>query len=73
MRVLIEAGPVLNGAFLKENLIDEIVLYLAPCFLGNKAKDMFDLPILDEMSEKHDFKINNVSQISSDIKVVLRK
>ena len=71
--VLVEAGSVLNGALLKENLIDEIVLYLAPCFLGDKAKGMFDLPILNEMSEKYDFKINDVSQIGPDIKVILRK
>jgi diaminohydroxyphosphoribosylaminopyrimidine deaminase/5-amino-6-(5-phosphoribosylamino)uracil reductase len=71
--VLIEAGSVLNGALLKENLIDEIVLYLAPCFLGDKAKGMFDLPILNEMAEKYDFKINDVSQIGPDIKVILRK
>ena len=71
--VLIEAGSVLNGALLKENLIDEIVLYLAPCFLGDKAKGMFDLPILNEMAEKYDFKINDVNQIGPDIKVILRK
>jgi len=71
--VLVEAGSVLNGALLKESLIDEIVLYLAPCFLGDKAKGMFDLPILNEMSEKYDFKINDVSQIGPDIKVILRK
>ena len=71
--VLIEAGSVLNGALLKENLIDEIVLYLAPCFLGDKAKGMFDLPILNVMAEKYDFKINDVNQIGPDIKVILRK
>ena len=71
--VLIEAGSVLNGALLKENLIDEIVLYLAPCFLGSKAKGMFDLPILNKMSEIYNFKINDVNQIGPDIKVILRK
>jgi len=71
--ILIEAGSILNGAFLKQNLIDEIVLYLAPCFLGDKARGIFDLPILHEMSEKYNFKINDIDQIGPDIKVILRK
>lgn len=36
--VLVEGGPILLGAFLKENLIDEIFLTIAPKIFGN-AKD----------------------------------
>ncbi|RJR16218.1 hypothetical protein C4579_00690 [Candidatus Microgenomates bacterium] len=35
--VLIEGGPHLFGAFLKENLIDELFLTIAPKIIGNEA------------------------------------
>jgi diaminohydroxyphosphoribosylaminopyrimidine deaminase / 5-amino-6-(5-phosphoribosylamino)uracil reductase len=48
--VLIEAGPELSGAFLREGLIDELVLYIAPKILGPQAKALVDLPALTELS-----------------------
>ena len=41
---LVEAGPTLAGAFLKEGLCDELILYLAPKFLGADAQPLLDLP-----------------------------
>jgi diaminohydroxyphosphoribosylaminopyrimidine deaminase/5-amino-6-(5-phosphoribosylamino)uracil reductase len=38
--VLVEAGPTLAGAFLGANLWDELVLYLAPKFLGDDARPL---------------------------------
>ena len=34
-KILMEGGPTLNGAFLKENLLDELVLYISPLISGN--------------------------------------
>ena len=42
--VLVEAGPTLAGAFLKAGLCDELILYLAPKFLGANARPLLDLP-----------------------------
>ena len=42
--VLVEAGPSLAGAFLKSGLCDELILYLAPKFLGADARPLLDLP-----------------------------
>ncbi len=42
--VMVEAGATLAGAFLQENLADEIVLYQAPKILGNQARGLFSLP-----------------------------
>ena len=39
--VLIEAGPRLNGALLKLNLIDELIVYMSPRIMGSDAIDMF--------------------------------
>ena len=71
--VLIEAGPNLNGAFLNEGLIDEIIVYLAPSILGNSSRGMFELPMLNELSESFRFYIESIDQIGTDLRIVLRK
>src|ERR1700688_2146361 len=35
--LLVECGPQLAGAFLEANLVDELILYVAPHFLGTEA------------------------------------
>ncbi|MFM7895220.1 MAG: dihydrofolate reductase family protein, partial [Flavobacterium sp.] len=42
----------LNGAFLKANLIDELMIYYAPVILGSKAKGMFSLPDYENLDEQ---------------------
>ena len=71
--VLIEAGPNLNGAFLNQGLIDEIIVYLAPSILGNSSRGMFELPMLDELSESFRFYMESIEQIGTDLRIVLRK
>lgn len=41
--VLVEAGPTLSGALLETELWDEVLIYLAPKFLGSDAKPLADL------------------------------
>ena len=43
--ILVEAGPALAGAFLEDRRVDEFVLYVAPCVLGDAARPMFRLPL----------------------------
>ncbi len=50
--VWIEAGEGLNGAFLKANLIDELMIYYAPVILGSEAKGMFKLPAYENLENK---------------------
>ena len=44
-RVLLEGGPTLNAAFLAAGLVDEVVAYIAPAFLGTGASVMADLGV----------------------------
>ncbi|MCK5717474.1 MAG: bifunctional diaminohydroxyphosphoribosylaminopyrimidine deaminase/5-amino-6-(5-phosphoribosylamino)uracil reductase RibD [Thiomargarita sp.] len=50
--VLIETGATLSGAMLRQGLIDEIKIYMAPILMGNKARGLFDLPHI-ELLEQH--------------------
>lgn len=36
-QVLVEAGPKLSGAFIQEQLVDELIVFVAPKLLGNRT------------------------------------
>jgi len=71
--VLIEAGPRLNGALLESDLIDELIIYMSPCILGDDAKDMFDFPAIEKLSDRYSFVVHNLDKIGADMKITLRK
>jgi len=70
--ILVEAGPELAGAFLEDRRVDEFVLYVAPCVLGDTARPMFRLPPLERMTDRYDFRIHDADRIGDDLRVVLR-
>ena len=55
----VEAGAKLNGALLAAGLVDELLLYLAPCLLGDPARGMFALP-------------SALSQLAQRVRLVMR-
>ena len=50
--VQLEAGATLAGAFLSAGLVDELLLYVAPVLLGERARPLFDGLHIDAMSER---------------------
>ena len=66
--VLIEAGGVLNGAFLKENLVDKIYHFAAPKIAGDKDShnfvEGFDLA---DINKCRNFKISTLKNLNPDI------
>lgn len=71
-QVLIESGPTFGTALLRENLIDEIVLFQAPTFLGSGTPAISDLGITN-ISGRLDFEIADVEVIGADLKITLVK
>jgi diaminohydroxyphosphoribosylaminopyrimidine deaminase/5-amino-6-(5-phosphoribosylamino)uracil reductase len=57
---------------LREGLVDELLLYLAPHLLGDAARGMFDLPALEDLSGRHELKIHDLSMVGDDIRVIAR-
>jgi diaminohydroxyphosphoribosylaminopyrimidine deaminase/5-amino-6-(5-phosphoribosylamino)uracil reductase len=49
--VMAEAGLRLNGSLLRENCVDELLIYQAPVLLGDAARGMFDLGELGELAK----------------------
>ena len=66
-----ECGQKLAGALLQQQLVDEIVLYLAPCFLGNKAQGLFDLGMITKMDQRINCQMSDLRNIGDDIRLTL--
>jgi len=70
--VHIEAGFKLNGSLLKAGVVDELVIYLAPCLLGDAARGLFDLPALGNLAQRRSLTIRDVRQVGDDLRIVAR-
>jgi diaminohydroxyphosphoribosylaminopyrimidine deaminase/5-amino-6-(5-phosphoribosylamino)uracil reductase len=70
--VLVEAGPILSGSMLKAGLVDEVLLYLAPKFLGSEARGMFSMPGLQSLNDSMQFELSDVRQFGTNLRVCLR-
>jgi diaminohydroxyphosphoribosylaminopyrimidine deaminase/5-amino-6-(5-phosphoribosylamino)uracil reductase len=68
--VLVEAGPVLTGAFLEAGLWDELVLYQAPKLMGSAARPVAQLPI-NHMAQAVGATIRACDQIGDDLRICL--
>ena len=67
-----EAGFKLNGSLMREGLVDELLLYLAPCLIGHAASGLFNLPELATLDGKRLLQIRDLRQISEDIRLIAR-
>jgi diaminohydroxyphosphoribosylaminopyrimidine deaminase/5-amino-6-(5-phosphoribosylamino)uracil reductase len=67
-----EAGFKLNGSLLREGLVDELLLYLAPCLIGHDASGLFNLPELTTLDGKKLLKIRDLRQLGEDIRLIAR-
>lgn len=66
----VEAGSTLCGALLHAELVDELVLYIAPHIMGSHARGLFNIPPLDSMSERIKLKIRDVRAVGEDWRFV---
>jgi diaminohydroxyphosphoribosylaminopyrimidine deaminase/5-amino-6-(5-phosphoribosylamino)uracil reductase len=67
----VEAGYKLNGSLLRMGLVDEMLIYLAPCLLG-PAQGMARLPELSALSDRIAMRFHRVDAIGDDLRVITR-
>ncbi|MEO5565828.1 MAG: bifunctional diaminohydroxyphosphoribosylaminopyrimidine deaminase/5-amino-6-(5-phosphoribosylamino)uracil reductase RibD [Luteimonas sp.] len=70
--VQVEAGATLAGSFLGAGLVDELLLYVAPVMLGERARPMFEGLHIDAMTERLDMHIIEMRSIGNDMRVLLQ-
>jgi diaminohydroxyphosphoribosylaminopyrimidine deaminase/5-amino-6-(5-phosphoribosylamino)uracil reductase len=71
-RIMIEAGAGLSASFVKQGLVNELHVFLAPVIMGSEARAMFDLPEIRNMSDKIEYKIDSIAQFGQDVRLILK-
>ncbi len=66
--LLIEAGHQLAGAFISANLVDEIIVYIAPKLMGKDAMSLVNINV-DKMEQCPVFKLKNIKQFGEDVRL----
>lgn len=69
--VLVESGAILSSAFIYEGWVDELVVYLAPKFMGSDAAALINKTGMTRMDELLGFEIQSLAQLDNDIKVTM--
>lgn len=67
--VMVEAGAILNGGLLQAGLVDQWIVYLAPCILGDRGRGLFHLPGLERMADRFDLKLLETRQVGDDLRL----
>jgi diaminohydroxyphosphoribosylaminopyrimidine deaminase/5-amino-6-(5-phosphoribosylamino)uracil reductase len=70
--LLVEAGPTLAGEFVRQGIVDELLIYMAPALLGPQGHPLFELPQLLDLRAAQRFKLMETVQFGDDLRLRLR-
>ena len=69
----VEAGATLAGALIAENLVDELIIYMAPKLLGDQARDLCHLPNLTQLADAPLWQLQSCEPVGDDLKLIYIK
>lgn len=69
--VHVEAGSRLSGAFLQADCVDELLLYMAPCFLG-AGIPMAAMEAPASLAQVQRFRFTDIKSVGEDIRLCMR-
>ncbi|MDE2251017.1 MAG: bifunctional diaminohydroxyphosphoribosylaminopyrimidine deaminase/5-amino-6-(5-phosphoribosylamino)uracil reductase RibD, partial [Gammaproteobacteria bacterium] len=67
-----EAGPRLAGALLGARLVDELLVYFAPCLLGPDARPLAQMPPLRDLEARLQLQFQSVQFVGPDLRIIAR-
>lgn len=70
--ILIESGMTLAGAFIEQNLVDELVLYQAPKLMGHEGKGLLMMPLVEKLSQAKPLAFSDISLVGGDLKITAK-
>ena len=68
----LEAGHKLNGSFIREGLVDELLLYLAPLLLGTGGHGMAGFGPLQTLEDGTKLAFHAIDPVGEDLRIVAR-
>lgn len=66
----VEAGQTLAGALIEQQLVDQLIVYIAPKLLGDQARGLCRLNHLTRLADASLWRLQSVEQIADDIKLI---
>lgn len=66
----VEAGATLAGALIAENLVDELIIYMAPKLLGDQARGLCHLPNLTQLADAPLWQLQSCEPVGDDLKLI---
>lgn len=70
--VMLEAGATLSGAMLQAELVDELVIYMAPILMGDAARGLLHLPGLEKMADRLELEIKDIRVVGRDVRITAK-
>jgi diaminohydroxyphosphoribosylaminopyrimidine deaminase/5-amino-6-(5-phosphoribosylamino)uracil reductase len=67
--VWVEAGARLSGALLRSQLVDELLIYLAPSLLGPQARALVHLPAIGTLADRLQLEYRDIERIGEDLRI----
>lgn len=68
--IWIEAGANLAGSLISADLVDELIVYIAPKLLGDQARGLCHMPDLHRLADAPHWELISSEKIGEDIKMV---
>ncbi len=68
----LEAGYKLNGSFLRDNLVDELLVYLAPKLIGSGA-GLANIGPFEQLSQGLEWTFTDLSRVGPDLRIRARR
>lgn len=66
--IWVEAGATLAGSFVRERRFDELVVYVAPCLLGD-ARPLLQLPALTSLDDRIALRFADFRSVGDDLRI----
>jgi len=70
--VLIESGAKLTGAFVEQNLVDELIMFQAPTLIGADGKGMLNMPSVQRLSQSKKITFSEVIMVGKDLRITAK-
>jgi len=67
--VHVEAGATLCGALIQAQLVDEIIIYMAPKLMGGDARSLLNFSGLDSMADNVNLNISDIRRVGKDWRI----